>query len=70
MIFVCELYIYFPMMSLESSTKIHSEPDVIKNLSEYGQIMFVKLSPFEQSQDVLLIAFSEKILIGQLELNV
>lgn len=58
------------MMSLESSTKINSEPNVVKNLSEYGQIMFIQLSPFEQSQDVLLIAFNEKILIGQLELNV
>lgn len=57
-------------MSLESSSKIHSEPNLIKNFSEYGQILFIQLSPFERSQDVLLIAFNERIVIGQLDLNV
>lgn len=57
-------------MPLESVPKIHSEPNLIKNFSEYGQILFIQLSPFECSQDLLLIAFSERIVIGQLELNV
>lgn len=57
-------------MPLENSTKVYTEPSFTKNLSEYGQILSIQLSPFECSQDVLLIAFSERIVVAVLELNV
>lgn len=57
-------------MLLEGTSKIFSEPNIVKNLFEYGQILAIQFSPFENSQDVLLIAFKERIVLGFLNLNV
>lgn len=57
-------------MIINGNTKIFSEPSYLKNLSEYGQIIFILFSPYEASQDVLLVAFKEKILVGHLDLSV
>lgn len=57
-------------MILESIRKIFSEPDFIKDFSGYGQILHIQFSPFEWSQDLLLIAFQEKILLAHLDLCV
>lgn len=57
-------------MLLEGDSKIYSEPSFSKNLAEYGQVLLIEFSPFECSQDVLLIGFKERIVIGHLNLNV
>nr|CAI5868062.1 unnamed protein product [Callosobruchus analis] len=56
-------------MVLEMTRKIFNAPTFIKDVSEYGQILFVQFAPFEWCQDLLLIVFQEKILLAQLELT-
>lgn len=55
---------------IEGSRKNLSEPYYIKDLSEHGQILFIEFSPFEWSQDLLLIGFKKKILLAHLEISV
>ncbi|RZC40989.1 nucleoporin Nup37 [Asbolus verrucosus] len=40
-----------------------------KDLSEYGQILAVEISPFVLSQDIILIGFETKILLGHLKID-
>lgn len=53
---------------------MESKPDISKlfkkDLSEYGQILSIELSPFVLSQDLILIGFESKILLGHLEIDV
>lgn len=37
------------------------------NLAEHGEILAVHYSPYEWSQDIMLIVFSNKILVLQLD---
>lgn len=55
---------------MESSNKVSTDPDIIKEFLEYGQIQRVEFSPFEWSQDLLLVAFKDRILLIQLDLTV
>ncbi|KAJ8932453.1 hypothetical protein NQ318_019387 [Aromia moschata] len=45
------------------------EPNFIKKFSEHGQIIRVHFSPFERSQDLILIGFEKKILLAHLEID-
>ncbi|KAJ8964037.1 hypothetical protein NQ314_005177 [Rhamnusium bicolor] len=54
---------------LETTRKVFSEPNFVKNLSEHGQIIHVEFSPFEWSQDLILIGFEKKILLAHLEIG-
>jgi hypothetical protein len=41
-----------------------------KDLSEYGQILCIEMSPFVLSQDLIFIGFESKILLGRLQIDV
>ncbi|KAJ8972533.1 hypothetical protein NQ317_013848 [Molorchus minor] len=58
-----------PMDIIETTRKVFSEPNFTKNLSEHGQIVNVYFSPFDWSQDLLLIGFEKKILLSHLEIS-
>ncbi|XP_068908230.1 nucleoporin Nup37 [Tenebrio molitor] len=40
-----------------------------KDLSEYGQILCIEMSPFVLSQDLIFIGFESKILLGRLQID-
>lgn len=47
-----------------------SEPHYVKNFSDYGQILHIHFSPFEWTKDVILLAFTNKILFATLQFKV
>ncbi|CAH1159790.1 unnamed protein product [Phaedon cochleariae] len=57
------------MDSIEAVKKNSSEPCVIEDLTEHGQILYIQFSPFEWSQDVLLVGFREKILLVHIDIS-
>ncbi|ENN79592.1 nucleoporin Nup37 [Dendroctonus ponderosae] len=50
---------------LQGSKKNTSEPTFVKDFSEYGQILHIHVSPFEWSKDIMLLAFSSRILFAR-----
>nr|AEE62261.1 unknown [Dendroctonus ponderosae] len=50
---------------LQGSKKNTSEPTFVKDFSEYGQILHIHVSPFEWSKDIMLLAFSSRILFSR-----
>lgn len=58
------------MTSLEIARKSHSEPSFSVDLGDHGQIYAILFSPFEYSQDIILVAFSNKILLGAVNFQV
>ncbi|KAF5285623.1 hypothetical protein FQR65_LT13104 [Abscondita terminalis] len=54
------------MYSLNTDKIVETQPDFVINFEESGQISIIHLSPYETSQDLLLIAFPAKILLAQL----
>ncbi|KAG5876269.1 hypothetical protein JTB14_013006 [Gonioctena quinquepunctata] len=52
----------------DNTRKIYSEPFYVEDLSDHGQILHIQFSPFEWSQDVLLVGFKKKILLTHLDL--
>lgn len=59
-----------PIDILETTRKVFSEPNFSTDLSEHGQIIQIHFSPFEWSQDLILIGFENKILLARLDLSV
>ncbi|XP_045479741.1 nucleoporin Nup37 [Harmonia axyridis] len=49
---------------VDNLKKTYTKPLYTKDLSEHGQITCIELSQFELSQDVVLIGFGNKILLG------
>lgn len=43
------------------------QPNYSMNLSEHGEILDIHYSPYDWSQDIMLIAFTNKILVAQLD---
>ncbi|CAH0560041.1 unnamed protein product [Brassicogethes aeneus] len=54
---------------LSSMRKNFSEPNYTEDFSEHGQILSVHFSQFEWSQDLILIAFENKIVLAFLNLE-
>lgn len=54
----------------ENSIEAENKPTYVVDLSNYGQISAVHLSPFQWSQNVILIAFDFKIVVGHITLDV
>ncbi|KAB0800098.1 hypothetical protein PPYR_07978 [Photinus pyralis] len=54
------------MFALSSEKVSGSEPNYVINFEEAGLISVIHFSPYESSQDLLLIAFPTKILVTQL----
>ncbi|KAF5302276.1 hypothetical protein FQA39_LY10315 [Lamprigera yunnana] len=57
------------MLTLSTDKRTTVDPNFIVNLDESGQISVAQFSPYEISQDLLLIAFPTKILLAQLMLK-
>lgn len=55
---------------VDNLKKTYAKPLYIKDLAEHGQITCIEISQFERSQDVVLIGFGNKILIGYLKFSV
>lgn len=54
----------------EYPRKNENEPLYSTCLSQYGQITAVHFSPYEWSQNIILIAFPSKILVGHITIDV
>lgn len=48
----------------DNANEGHSQPSFEVDLSEHGQILSVALSPYEYSQEVILVQFANKIVVG------
>lgn len=52
-----------------TSESVHQPTYTIK-LAEHGEILAVHYSPYEWSQEIMLIAFTNKILVTQVDYQV
>lgn len=54
----------------ETVAKIDTKPSFELDFADHGQIVSVAFSPYEYSQEVILIQFPNKIIVGVLSLQV
>lgn len=52
------------------SKAVDNQPSFDLDFSDHGQIISVVFSPFEYSQEVILIQFSNKIIVGTVSFQV
>lgn len=51
-------------------TKVKQSELFKKDFAVYGQILHIEFSPFILSQDLILIGFESKIVLGHLKIDV
>lgn len=54
----------------EAAVGIDTKPSFELDFSEYGRVISVVFSPYEYSQEVILIQFSHKVIVGTVSFQV